>query len=155
MKKAIMYGGGNIGRGFIGKVFAESGYEVVFLDIILCENQLEADKLMRGWIYEYLTDEQKAWADNNLGLIEASIGRMVPPLTPEMREQDPLLICVEPYCDLPVDKPSSEDDCSSCSILSSSPTLSDPSGVSGDGVQPPVILSVLSLIAPVIASTAG
>ncbi len=189
MKKAIMYGGGNIGRGFIGKVFADSGYEVVFLDImqslidemnrrgeynvrivsnaetvdttvrpvravnasteqaideivtcdimatavgvnilpkiapviakgvvarmeksgkpldiILCENQLEADILMRGWIYEYLTDEQKAWADKNLGLIEASIGRMVPPLTPEMRAQDPLLICVEPYCELPVDK---------------------------------------------------
>ena len=189
MKKAIMYGGGNIGRGFIGKVFADSGYEVVFLDImeslinemnrrgeynvrivsnegevdtvvkpvravnastdqaideivtcdimatavgvnilpriapviakgvvarmeksgkpldiILCENQLEADILMRGWIYEYLNDEQKAWADKNLGLIEASIGRMVPPLTPEMRAQDPLLICVEPYCELPVDK---------------------------------------------------
>ena len=189
MKKAIMYGGGNIGRGFIGKVFADSGYEVVFLDImqnlidemnrrgqynvrivsnegevdtvvkpvravnstteqaideivscdimatavgvnilpriapviakgmiarmersgkpldiILCENQLEADVLMRGWIYECLNDEQKAWADQNLGLIEASIGRMVPPLTPEMRAQDPLLICVEPYCELPVDK---------------------------------------------------
>ena len=189
MKKAIMYGGGNIGRGFIGKVFADSGYEVVFLDImqplidefnrrgeytvrivsnaetidttvkpvravnstteqaideivtcdimatacgvnvlpkiapviakgvvarmertgkpldiILCENQLEADVLMRGWIYALLTDEQKAWADKNLGLIEASIGRMVPPLTPEMRAQDPLLICVEPYSDLPVDK---------------------------------------------------
>ena len=59
---------------------------------------------MRGWIYECLTDEQKAWADKNLGLIEASIGRMVPPLTPEMRAQDPLLICVEPYCELPVDK---------------------------------------------------
>ncbi len=189
MKKAIMYGGGNIGRGFIGKVFADSGYEVVFLDImqnlidemnrrgqynvrivsnegevdtvvkpvravnsntdaaideivtcdimatavgvnilpriapviakgvvarmeksgkpldiILCENQLEADILMRGWIYACLTDEQKAWADKNLGLIEASIGRMVPPLTPEMRAQDPLLICVEPYSELPVDK---------------------------------------------------
>ena len=189
MKKAIMYGGGNIGRGFIGKVFADSGYEVVFLDImqglidemnsrgqynvrivsnegevdtvvkpvravnstteqaieeivtcdimatavgvnilpriapviakgvvarmeksgkpldiILCENQLEADILMRGWIYECLNDEQKAWADKNLGLIEASIGRMVPPLTPEMKAQDSLLICVEPYCELPVDK---------------------------------------------------
>lgn len=184
-----MYGGGNIGRGFIGKVFADSGYEVVFLDImqglidemnrrgeynvrivsnaetldttvkpvravnsttdaaideivscdimatavgvnilpkiapviakgvvarmersgkpldiILCENQLEADVLMRGWINECLTDAQRAWADQNLGLVEASIGRMVPPLTPEMRAQDPLLICVEPYCELPVDK---------------------------------------------------
>ena len=34
MKTAIMYGGGNIGRGFIGKVFADSGYEVCFLDIM-------------------------------------------------------------------------------------------------------------------------
>ena len=189
MKTAVMYGGGNIGRGFIGKVFADSGYEVCFLDImqdiidemnargqytvrivsnegeqnttvkpvravnsltdaaideivnceimatavgvnvlpriapviakgmvarmertgkpldiILCENQLGADELMRGWIYEKLTDDQKKWADDNLGLVEASIGRMVPPLTPEMRAQDKLLICVEPYCELPVDR---------------------------------------------------
>ena len=189
MKTAIMYGAGNIGRGFIGKVFADSGYEVCFLDImqeiidemntrgqyhvrivsnegekdttvkpvravnsltdqaideivncdimatavgvnvlpkiapviakgmvarmertgkpldiILCENQLGADELMRGWIYEKLTDAQKAWAEKNLGLVEASIGRMVPPLTPEMREKDKLLICVEPYSELPVDK---------------------------------------------------
>ena len=189
MKTAVMYGGGNIGRGFIGKVFADSGYEVCFLDImqdiidemnargqytvrivsnegaqdttvkpvravnslteqaideivncdimatavgvnvlpkiapviakgviarmersgkpldiILCENQLGADELMRGWIDEKLNDEQRVWADQNLGLVEASIGRMVPPLTPEMRTQDRLLICVEPYAELPVDK---------------------------------------------------
>lgn len=189
VKTAVMYGGGNIGRGFIGKVFADSGYEVCFLDImqdiidemnlrgqyhvrivsnesekdavvkpvravnslteqaveeiancdimatavgvnvlpriapviargmaarmektgkpldvILCENQIGADELMRGWIYEQLTDQQKSWAEDNLGLIEASIGRMVPPLTPEMRAQDKLLICVEPYCELPVDR---------------------------------------------------
>ena len=189
MKKAIMYGAGNIGRGFIGKVFSDSGYEVCFLDImqdvidemnrrgeytvrivsnegetdttvrpvravnstteqavqeiadcdimatavgvnilprvapafargviarmeqsgrplniILCENQLEVDVLMRGWLYACFNDEQKKWADENLGLVEPSIGRMVPPLTPEMRAQDPLLICVEPYCELPVDR---------------------------------------------------
>ena len=28
-----MYGAGNIGRGFIGQLFSQSGYEVVFLDI--------------------------------------------------------------------------------------------------------------------------
>jgi mannitol-1-phosphate 5-dehydrogenase len=33
MKKAVMYGAGNIGRGFIGQLLSQSGYEVVFLDI--------------------------------------------------------------------------------------------------------------------------
>ena len=32
-KKAIMYGAGNIGRGFIGALFSKSGYEVTFIDV--------------------------------------------------------------------------------------------------------------------------
>jgi len=32
-KTAVMYGAGNIGRGFIGQVFFDSGFEVVFIDI--------------------------------------------------------------------------------------------------------------------------
>ena len=31
--KAVMYGGGNIGRGFIGLLMSESGYEVTFIDV--------------------------------------------------------------------------------------------------------------------------
>ena len=31
--KAVIYGAGNIGRGFIGQLLSESGYDVVFLDI--------------------------------------------------------------------------------------------------------------------------
>jgi len=189
MKKAVMYGAGSIGRGFIGKVLSESGYEVCFLDIqpeiieafnergeydvkivsdesekidkvknvraldanspeaieamaacdimatsvgvnvlkyiakniaeaikirmrkshrtldiILAENQLDADKLMRGYIYEYLDEDEKRWADANIGLVEASIGRMVPKLAPEDALGDPLLIAVEEYAVLPVDK---------------------------------------------------
>ena len=33
MKKFIMYGAGNIGRGFIGQTFANNGYSVGFIDI--------------------------------------------------------------------------------------------------------------------------
>lgn len=33
MKKFIMYGAGNIGRGFIGKLFSDGGYKVGFVDI--------------------------------------------------------------------------------------------------------------------------
>ena len=33
-KKAIHFGGGNIGRGFIAEFFHKSGYEVVFIDVV-------------------------------------------------------------------------------------------------------------------------
>lgn len=33
MKKAIQFGAGKIGRGFLGELFSQSGYEVVFIDI--------------------------------------------------------------------------------------------------------------------------
>jgi len=30
---AIVFGAGNVGRGFLGQLFTESGYQVVFVDI--------------------------------------------------------------------------------------------------------------------------
>ena len=39
--KAVVYGGGNIGRGFLGQLLYESGYETVFIDV----NQELIDKL--------------------------------------------------------------------------------------------------------------
>lgn len=47
VKTAVMYGAGNIGRGFIAELFAGSGYEVVFLDI----NDLLIDTLNKDRYY--------------------------------------------------------------------------------------------------------
>ena len=33
MKEAIVFGAGNIGRGFIGQLFSESGYAVTLVDV--------------------------------------------------------------------------------------------------------------------------
>jgi mannitol-1-phosphate 5-dehydrogenase len=185
-----MYGGGNIGRGFIGALFSEAGYDVTFidvtdsvvemlhrerrypvrivssegyedidvvnvdavhgndtekvarliakadimatavgagalkfivpniaagirarfsrtdkpLDILICENLMDADKVLEDMIKAHLTDEEKALFDKRIGLVEVSIGRMVPVQTAEMQDGNPLRVCVEQYGYLPVDK---------------------------------------------------
>ena len=188
--KAVMYGGGNIGRGFIGMLLSASGYEVTFVDvaqpviealndkhsypvriisgdthedirvenvsavngndtaavaraiadadimatavgvnilkfiipnlvagirlrkaenrppfnIIICENLMDANKVLEGMLKAQLSEEEQAWFDENIGLVEASIGRMVPVQTEEMKDGDPMRVCVERYGFLPLDK---------------------------------------------------
>lgn len=188
--KAVMYGAGNIGRGFIGALLSQTGYEVVFvdvndevvntinrdktypqeivgehgktvwiqniravngkdtsavsneiasadllatsvgvsvlekivpvicegltkrwdqdpdnvLDLLICENLMDADKFLRERIYETLPTRHKETMSQSLGLVETSIGRMVPVMTDDMKKGDPLRICVEEYDFLPVDR---------------------------------------------------
>ena len=191
MKKAIMYGAGNIGRGFIGQLFSMSGYEIGFVDvneavisklnadkqyniyitdgddyktytvknvygingrdvgtvaeeiasadimatavgvnilkfiaepisagvkkrmengvdaplnIIICENMIGADEYLTEMVKGYLNNEEKAYFDKYIALVEPSIGRMVPATPKHIAEKDFLAVCVEPYCELPVDK---------------------------------------------------
>ena len=185
-----MYGGGNIGRGFIGALLSQAGYEVTFVDvaepvvkdlkekhcypvryvssegmtdvmienvtavngndapataeaiaqcdimatavgarilkfivpnivngirqrwaagsrplnIIICENLMDANKVLEGMIKEQLTEEECKRFDETVGLVEASIGRMVPVQTDEMKDGEPMRVCVEQYGFLPVDK---------------------------------------------------
>ena len=188
--KMVMYGCGNIGRGFIGALFALSDYEVSFIDIadalvdrlhnehkypvrivsdtgfedieisgvdavngkdtekaarliaetdimatavgvnalkfiapviaagirkrlaagggplniIICENLMDANVILGGMIKEHLSKEESEKFDRTIGLVEASIGRMVPVQTPETQAGDPLRVCVERYGFLPVDR---------------------------------------------------
>lgn len=191
MKKAVMYGAGNIGRGFIGQLFSQSGYEVVFIDIntqlvnkineygrypirfaspagnyeiiienvravngmdvdsvaseissadimatavgvnilpriaqplarglslrwnnknmeplniIICENMLDANHYLKALIADNLSADDKKYLEHLTGFVEASIGRMVPVVTPELLEGNALRVCVEEYGELPVDK---------------------------------------------------
>ena len=187
---AVMYGGGNIGRGFIGALLSQSGYRVTFIDvaepvvnhlrekgsypiryvssqgyedvlvenvtavngndteaasdviaqcdimatavgarilkfivpnivaglrkrwaegdrplnIIVCENLMDANKVVEGMIKEQLNEEECAKFDATVGLVEASIGRMVPVQTEEMKDGEPMRVCVERYGFLPTDK---------------------------------------------------
>ena len=188
--KAVMYGGGNIGRGFIGALLSQSGYEVTFLDvaepvikalqenrtypvryvttegfedvwvknvtavngndaeaasdviaqcdimatavgarilkfivpnivaglrkrwaanggplnIIICENLMDANKVLEEMLKAQLTEDECKKFDETVGLVEASIGRMVPVQTDEMKDGEPMRVCVERYGYLPVDK---------------------------------------------------
>jgi mannitol-1-phosphate 5-dehydrogenase len=191
MKQAVIFGAGNIGRGFMGQLFSESGYYVTFADIdqtlldalntrgcytirlvtnerkeavevgpvaalhsgdagavaevvasaeigatavgagilkhiapivarglarrfeignrdpfnlILCENLHGAAEIFRGMVLSHLPVELHAFVAEHIGFVDTVIARMVPPLTPELRAEDPSLILVEPYKELPVDK---------------------------------------------------
>lgn len=74
------------------------------LDIIICENLMDANLILAGMVKAYLTPEEFELLDSRVGFVEASIGRMVPVQTPEMQDGDPLRVCVERYAYLPVDK---------------------------------------------------
>ncbi len=69
------------------------------LNILICENLMDADKVLRGLVKDALGYEPQ-----NVGFIETSIGRMVPVQTEEMQDGEPLRVCVEKYGFLPVDK---------------------------------------------------
>nr|WP_263323791.1 mannitol-1-phosphate 5-dehydrogenase [Neobacillus sp. Marseille-Q6967] len=64
MKKAVHFGAGNIGRGFIGALFSQSGYQVVFVDIAdQIINQLNEEK---QYNVKLATDEQETITIRNV-----------------------------------------------------------------------------------------
>jgi mannitol-1-phosphate 5-dehydrogenase len=74
------------------------------LNLIICENLQNAGEYLRSLVYEYLSVEEKVYADRYLGLVDTVIGRMVPPLPEDLRAEQATLIRAEPYKHLPVAK---------------------------------------------------
>ena len=80
MKKAVMYGAGNIGRGFIGQLLSQSGYEVVFIEVnSQMVDKLNADRcypiefaLDKG-NYEIMVDHVRAANGKNLNDVAKEI----------------------------------------------------------------------------------
>ncbi len=72
------------------------------LDIIIAENMRSASEFMRSRLTELLPRNYPL--DKQVGLVETSIGKMVPIMTEEDLKEDPLIIFAEPYNTLIVDK---------------------------------------------------
>ncbi|MBI2424859.1 MAG: mannitol-1-phosphate 5-dehydrogenase [Candidatus Hydrogenedentes bacterium] len=72
------------------------------INVILCENLLDAAAIFRAAIKLHLPQRFHAFLDDQVGLVEASVGRMVPVQQGE-ESRHPLEVRVEPYCTLPVD----------------------------------------------------
>lgn len=72
------------------------------LDIILAENMQNADKFMNHILHHELDNDYPF--DELVGLIETSIGKMVPIIPQVEQEKDPLVVYAEPYNTLILDK---------------------------------------------------
>jgi mannitol-1-phosphate 5-dehydrogenase len=71
------------------------------LDIILAENMLSAADFVKEQLTSYLPDFYPV--DSMVGLIETSIGKMVPIMPLAELEKDPLIVFAEPYNTLILD----------------------------------------------------
>ena len=72
------------------------------LDIILAENMHNADKYVKDILNSIIGRDYPV--DELVGLIETSIGKMVPIMPKEEQEKDVLLVFAEPYNELILDK---------------------------------------------------
>ncbi len=72
------------------------------LDIIICENLRDAARIFRFGLARYLPEDFPL--DSFVGLVETSIGKMVPIMSPEQHREDPLLVFAESYNTLIVDE---------------------------------------------------
>jgi mannitol-1-phosphate 5-dehydrogenase len=71
------------------------------IDIIICENMLDGAEYFREGLREHLPDNFPF--DRVVGLVETSIGKMVPIMSEKDKTRDPLLVYAEAYNTLVLD----------------------------------------------------
>ena len=88
MKKAIQFGAGNIGRGFIGGLLSEAGYHVVFADV----NQEIVDKINEDKKYTiYVKDvESKEIVITDISAVNSTKPELIDEI--KLERKMPLLI---------------------------------------------------------------
>jgi len=191
MKVAVQFGAGNIGRGFMGQLFFESGYKTVFvearkdlvdmlnrrgsyplrildayaqreftleignieaisvsekdlvgeiiaqadilctavgvknlaavaplivmgverrrarnaapIDVLLCENILDAAQRLQTAVYQELDENARNWANDHFGFVGTTVARMVPGAGERFKSDDPLQVVADSYHKLAYD----------------------------------------------------
>jgi len=73
------------------------------VDIYLCENTLEAYKILKNSVFSELEPESRSWAEKNIGFVGMVVARMVPPPSDRFRIKDPLFVVADSYHKLPFD----------------------------------------------------
>ena len=89
---------GNIAKGLLRRRDLGGGS----INIIICENVPHAAKIFREGLARHLPEDYPL--DSLVGLVETSIGKMVPIMPEEKRREDPLLVYAEAYNVLIADK---------------------------------------------------
>lgn len=75
-----------------------------YLNIIICENLLGSSEILKKEIEKYTLPYALSFFSERTGFVESVVSRMVAPLSDELRRRYPLLVTVEPYNILPVEK---------------------------------------------------
>jgi mannitol-1-phosphate 5-dehydrogenase len=70
------------------------------LNIIACENMIGGSSQLKSFIYESLTDAEKEKADAQIGFPDSAVDRIVP----IQKNEDPLLVKVEPFYEWVIDE---------------------------------------------------
>ncbi len=73
------------------------------LNIIACENVINQTTLLREHVFKTLSDEDKAWVDENIGFADCAVDRIVPPYDSSGRGS-PLDVGVEGFYEWVVDE---------------------------------------------------